>query len=354
LGLSPRHDGTAQCILGFLDGFAALDQAADIDVWVLRDAAKFHSLARRYPAFRQLHELPDGEYFAAVCLTHTWSLSIVAALHKHALVLAFTMLDTIGWDVLYTPGAATVGAVWRFIARHADGLLYISQFTRERFKTRFPLHPRVTERVTHLSLVADELLDPAALTQSVSEQILVFGNDLDHKAVRPTASLLADAFPFNKIVAFGIADSVAPNVTAIPSGQLERAQLHKLVAEARVIVFPSFYEGFGLPVVEGLAYGRPVIVRRSALWREVAAWSRLPGQLIEFDDPPSLVEAVGRVLAGLPVGSLPSSGELAVDAAPAGWRECAQRVLGLVDDCVSAIDGAHWRERDEALQLAGV
>jgi glycosyltransferase involved in cell wall biosynthesis len=214
------------------------------------------------------------------------------------------MLDTIAWDVLYPAGAGHVAPVWRFIARHADALLYISQFTRDRFRTRFPPDPQVAEQVTLLSLLPEEHIDPLAQSQPMTDDILVFGNEYDHKDLRSTARLLADAFPFNRLVVFGTSEALTPNMLAIPTGKLEDAALHRLLATARVIVYPSYYEGFGLPVVEGLAYGRPVLVRHSPLWTEIAGRSRLPGDLIEYDDAASLVEGVGRALSGLPTAAL--------------------------------------------------
>ncbi len=352
--VGPHHNGAAECVLGFLSGFAALAAPERIDILVRPDAAKFHDLAQRYPAFRQVHERPTGEYFGAVCLTHPWALTDVADLHRHALLIAFTMLDTIGWDVLYTDGASTVADVWRFIARHADGLLYISSFTRDRFRTRFPPSGLVVEQVTHLSLAQDEHIDPIALAEPVADHLLIFGNELDHKDLRPTLRLLVDAFPFNRIVAFGIAESPSPNVVAIPSGRVGQGAVHRLLASARAIVYPSVYEGFGLPVVEALSYGRPVIVRRSPLWREIAGWSRLPGDLIEFDDAASLVEAVGRVLAGLPIQALPSGVALSNGARPSAWRDCAGRVMALLNQCLATADGRRWCEREEALRIAGL
>ncbi len=214
------------------------------------------------------------------------------------------MLDTIAWDVLH-PNAAGVEAVWRFVARHADVLIFTSRFTRGRFKTRFPMHERVTELVARHSLRVEEYVDPAANAETISERIVVFGNEYDHKDLRPTVQLLVDAFPFSEIVAFGTDRPMGHNVQTIPSGQLEALAVHRLIAGSRVIVHSSFYEGFGLPVVEGLAYGRPVVVRRSPLWTEIANCSHMPGDLIEFDDDPSLVEAVGRVLAEMPTRAMP-------------------------------------------------
>ena len=50
---------------------------------------------------------------------------------------------------------------------------------------------------------------------------------------------------------------------------------------ARCIVFPSFYEGFGFPIVTALAYGKTLIARRSDLLQEIAAHCG-SGRLIAF------------------------------------------------------------------------
>jgi glycosyltransferase involved in cell wall biosynthesis len=347
-GMLPLHNGTTRCTLGLLDGFAALGNVHQIDILVSRPAAAFHRLTQRYPRFRQLHDHPTGAYAAAVLMNQPWSLGTVAELHRHALIVVFNMLDTIMWDILYV-APKNLESVWRFIARHADGLLYISYFTRERFNTRFPVRSDVQERVMHLSFKKEEQSDPAVRTVPVSDHILIIGNDYDHKDVQRTLQVLVDGFPFNRIVAVGAKNAPTPNVVAIPSGDMEQRELHRLIASAKVVVFPSYYEGFGLPAVEGLAYGRPVLVRSSPLWTEIAAWSQLPGQLIEFDDAASLIEGVGRVIAGLPCHALPSGVALTEGAAVAGWRECAQNVIALVDDCIASADGTRWLERDEAL-----
>jgi hypothetical protein len=348
-GMSPLHNGTAVGILGLLDGFAELDIRWDIHVLSSPSAAEYHGLAGRYPRFRHLTDRPRGTYAAAVTLNQPWGIDRVAELHRHALILAFLMLDSIAWDIY--PGRMGIEATWGFIARHADDLLYISHYTRARFNKRFPVAPDVAETVTHLSLAPGDDADQAGAGDPVSSQILIFGNEYDHKHVGPTAQLLADAFPFHRITAIGIEKTPARNVTAIASGQLPRNALLGLIAGAGVIVFPSFYEGFGLPVVEGLARGRTVLVRRSALWAEIAALSRLPGRLCEFDDPASLVDGVGRVLAGLPIAALPTGTALAAGASPAGWKDCAQRILDLLSGRLARPALNHWWAREQALRI---
>ena len=350
-GIVPIHNGTARCALGLLDGFAALNSRWRIDILVSTQAAAFHRLAERYPNFQQQYDSASGDYAAAVLLNQPWSIGTVAELHKHSLMVGFNVLDTISWDILYSANTE-LQTVWRFIARHADVLFYISDFTRERFNARFPVSEEVRECVMHLSFAQEEHVDQKARTEPLSDHILVIGNDYDHKDLRPTLQLLTDGFPFRRVVAVGLAEVSAPNVEAIPSGKINNGHLHTLIATARVVVFPSYYEGFGLPVLEALAYGRPVVVRSSPLWAEIAAWSRLPGQLVQFDDPASLIEAVGRLLAGLPCQVLPAGVKLKDHESVKCWRDCAQGMIQVLNDCLRSADGKHWQIREEALSVA--
>jgi glycosyltransferase involved in cell wall biosynthesis len=345
--IPPRHNGSTQCALGFLDGFAVLPEAPRIELVVSDEASQFHQMRSRYASLASIRPDIDGEYVAAITLTQPWSLRALRDLHNHALVLAFMMLDTIAWDILYPEGAESLSTVWRFIARQADGLFYISEFTKQRFHARFPVHASVAERVTYLSLSQQDYVDPVAQATPPNGHILVFGNSFEHKDVTRTAKLLGDAFPFTPILAFGAERDLSPTIQAIPSGQLGQSDLHRLIAGARLIVYPSYYEGFGLPVVEGLAYGRPVVVRSSPLWSEIAGHSQLPGPMIEFDDAASLVQAVGRVLAGLPQPAVEPAPHLD-EGAPPDWRSCAGSVLDLLDECIGAETYERWLQRDEA------
>jgi glycosyltransferase involved in cell wall biosynthesis len=347
-GLLAHHDGTTKCILGFLDGFVRHTNEWDIHVLSSPEAAAYHGLAGRFPQFRCLMDDPRETYAASVLLNQPWEIGHVIRLHERAFAIAFLMLDTIAWDIY--PGRMQVQATWRFISQHADGLLYISHFTQARFNRRFPVSPDVAESVVHLSLAQQDYVTSTTPEPLDTGQILVFGNDYIHKHVRLTVETLANAFPFNRITALGLAETPWRNVEALPSGQRSADALHGLIANARIIVFPSFYEGFGLPAVEGLSYGRSVLIRRSALWAEIAGASRLPGRLIEFDDTPSLVENVGRVLAGLPVAELPS-GTALQGAPPADWAACAQRIIDILATSLANPNLDRWWTREHALRI---
>jgi glycosyltransferase involved in cell wall biosynthesis len=68
------------------------------------------------------------------------------------------------------------------------------------------------------------------------------------------------------------------------------AALYRL---ARVFVFPSLYEGFGLPPLEAMASGTPVITSNTSSLPEVVGDA---GVLIDPLDEEALADAICRVL----------------------------------------------------------
>jgi glycosyltransferase involved in cell wall biosynthesis len=75
---------------------------------------------------------------------------------------------------------------------------------------------------------------------------------------------------------FGVSDRV------VCTGPLELDDLKVLYAHADVFVFPSIYEGFGMPVLEAMACGTPVITSNTTSLPEVA------GEAAALVDPRSL------------------------------------------------------------------
>jgi anaerobic magnesium-protoporphyrin IX monomethyl ester cyclase len=76
------------------------------------------------------------------------------------------------------------------------------------------------------------------------------------------------------------------------TGYVPIEDLPGLYSLAEMFVFPSLYEGFGLPALEAMACGTPVIVGRSASLTEVA------GDAVDAVDPLD-VDAIGDALVAL-------------------------------------------------------
>lgn len=92
---------------------------------------------------------------------------------------------------------------------------------------------------------------------------------------------------FDSVAAAGLERHV------VCTGPLPVSDLRMLYSHAEVFVFPSIYEGFGMPVLEAMACGAPVITSNTTALPEVAGDAAL---LVNPEDTDELADAMVRVL----------------------------------------------------------
>lgn len=76
-------------------------------------------------------------------------------------------------------------------------------------------------------------------------------------------------------------------------GDLSRDELVALYRAAEALVYPSLVEGFGLPVIEAMACGTPVVTSNRSSMREIAGNAAV---LVDPGDPESIAEGVARAV----------------------------------------------------------
>lgn len=75
-------------------------------------------------------------------------------------------------------------------------------------------------------------------------------------------------------------------------GYVPEEKLHRLLAGADAVLYPSLMEGFGLPILEGLAAGKPVLTSDRDPMREIAGGAAL---LVDPADEDALRDALVRL-----------------------------------------------------------
>lgn len=106
-------------------------------------------------------------------------------------------------------------------------------------------------------------------------------------------------------------------------GYVEVEELRALYSAARVFVYPSLYEGFGLPVLEAMACGAPVITSNTSSLPEVAGEAAI---LVPPTDVGELKQAIEAVLSDQQL-RLRLRQQSLKQAARFSWRETARRTL---------------------------
>ncbi|HET6796316.1 MAG TPA: glycosyltransferase family 1 protein [Gemmatimonadales bacterium] len=123
-----------------------------------------------------------------------------------------------------------------------------------------------------------------------------------------------------------------PIPDAIQVGYVTDAELKALYQSAACFVYPSLYEGFGLPPLEAMACGCPVVLSSAASLPEVGK-----GAVLYFEptNPASLAHAVSRVLNEPALaGLLQEQGRLR--AAELTWDRCARQTFALVEQSLAS------------------
>ena len=154
-------------------------------------------------------------------------------------------------------------------------------------------------------------------------------------ALRALRQLRAEGFPHRLVVAgdpgghadefhraaaeIGVADAV------VATGFVPVAELADLYRSADLVVYPSLHEGFGLPPLEAMACGVPVIAARAGSLPEVLGDAAI---LVDPSDPRALAAAAARLLRD------PSAAAALRTLGPARaaryrWEEAADRTWEL-------------------------
>jgi glycosyltransferase involved in cell wall biosynthesis len=202
--------------------------------------------------------------------------------------------------------------------RESRLVIAISEHVKETIVERLQVRPEQV-RVIHLGIDL-ERLRPAGFER---EPILLYPANgwphKNHERLLEAFALVRREQPELRLVLTGSGiERLPPRDGVEIRGHVPRDDLIRLFQTAQALVFPSLYEGFGLPPLEAMACGCPVAASRAGALPEVL------GEAARYFDPTVPEEIAGGVLDVLADPARLVERGLA-RARGFTWDECARR-----------------------------
>jgi glycosyltransferase involved in cell wall biosynthesis len=194
---------------------------------------------------------------------------------------------------------------------YSQRFLCISASTRDDLRSFYPEIPESKVSVAHCGVDAasfrvrgEDEVDTFRKAHGLERDFFLFvGSRVQHQGYK-NSRLFFDAVAgmpdadFDVLCVGGEREVEAQILEALPAGVscrrvvLSDGDLACAYGAAAALVYPSLYEGFGLPVIEAMAAGCPVITTRHGALRESAGDAAL---FIDGTEVAEMREALGRV-----------------------------------------------------------
>jgi glycosyltransferase involved in cell wall biosynthesis len=203
-------------------------------------------------------------------------------------------------------------AIWSLLVNKVAGLVTVSEFTRQRLSVHFD---RPVSSISVVPNAASSSFRPATASEiedvrsrfglGDAPYFLTLGTREPRKNLGLVQRAWARARPRlgadcrlavvgaqGSSEIFSSARRLDEGDGVHVLGRVDDAQLPALLSGAQALIYPSFYEGFGLPVLEAMACGAPVITTRLASLPEVAGEAAI---YVDPSDEDDLASAIGKV-----------------------------------------------------------
>ncbi len=301
-----------------------------------------------------LGRLPQALRESEARLYHALGNFNLPLVHTPGKAYVLTVHDLIPLDM---PETVSRAYRWQFrlwlarSVRVADRIICVSVCTRDDLLAR---HPEVSDKVTvvhngvdHVDRhVPDATTEDSLRALSLPPRFALYAGSLD---VRKNVSLVLDALerlkargrPVSLVMAgqswFG-SGAVETRVARMRSeghdirslGYQSEPVFYELMRRAAVFVFPSLYEGFGLPPLEAMRLGTPAIVSTAGATPEVCGEA---APAVRPDDAEELATVMDRLMHSDPERRRWAE-EGRRHAARFTWARCAEQTLAAYEDAL--------------------
>lgn len=208
------------------------------------------------------------------------------------------------------------------VLRRADLLIAVSAFTAERIRARCGRDAVVVHEAVPSDCGPAPAAEVVALRHRMGlpERFVLYVGNLEPRKDVPLLAAACRRIDVPLVLAGSHIATVAVPAGAQHVGHVSRADLPALYGAATVVAYVSRYEGFGLPPLEAMAAGAPVVATRTGALGDVAGDAAC---FVPIGDEEALAGALARLMADADArDALVAAGRRAVAAL--SWAETAR------------------------------
>lgn len=300
-GLPAAYNGTAEHGLAILNEFYnSYKDKYDISILVNQEADKFHGISGRYKNVYYPCNI-KGTFHLAYVPSQIFHIEHLFILNRVSLKNVFCMQDIISlrsnyllandWEKL---------EIFKKSIKFCDGMTAISDFTIEDTKAYF--EKEFSDRnipIQKLYLATNksyDVSDESKFERIFEQYFIVFGNNFKHKFIENIMPYLKKSKYNFVIIGSNIDGEIDKNIYGYKSGKLDGEFIDYLIYNSIAILFPSVYEGLGLPIFNGIDYNKKVIVNNNSLNRELKEYLRsFSENIMLFNDGKQLESILKQV-----------------------------------------------------------
>jgi glycosyltransferase involved in cell wall biosynthesis len=228
---------------------------------------------------------------------------------------------------------------WKILARRAKAIITVSNFSRERLK----FHLEISEDKIHVihngvgesfKFQQQKSIETAREKYGLSKPYFLF---VGTHEPRKNLTRLMQAWELLNLKSHSLFIAGAEgNVFSNNRGRETRPlqayisdeHLPALYSGATAVIVPSFYEGFGLTILEAMACGAPVIVSDIAVFREIFNGAAL---FVDPHDPQEMANAMMKIVEDKSFAMTLREKGLS-HASKFSWDESARKTQGIIKE----------------------
>lgn len=293
------YNGTSEFQIALAKAFYnKFSSIYDITILANDNGILFHELDKVFPQICTTETI-TGNFHVAITIPQLVNPQIHAILNRHCLKVVAWIMDIIMLR------CASISNLNMLIEEHlknsfilTDGILTISKNVLtdlDQYFENVVEYKKLPKKPIYIAVENGAFDENAKFP--FEDYVLVMGNNLVHKGIAPITKVACSMDSKNFIIV-GTTETgfIAENVYGYKSGFLKPEFVEALYVKCSMLLFPSMYEGFGIPIVKALSRGKKVLLYETELNHELTElFAEYQKQIFFFEEYRKVPECIEKI-----------------------------------------------------------